>query len=223
MLTTTVENYLKALYLLESSDREHRIPTGQLADALDITPGSASAMIKTLAEAGFLDHEPHHGVRLSTSGMAEAIRIVRRHRIVERFLVDILGMNWSEVHEEAEHLEHAVSDRVIDHMDRLLGHPTVDPHGDPIPDAGGQVPMRQVRHLAGCEVGDRVTIARLADQHPRFLRFAEEHGLRPGAVLDILDRDDIAQSITFRRDDQDMVLALEPAGTIEVAASPGMG
>ena len=136
MISSTVENYLKELFLL-NPDGETQVATGELAKALSVTPGSATSMIKTLAQAGLVEHRPHYGVKLTGEGRTLAVHVVRRHRIVELFLVNILGMDWSEVHDEAEQLEHVVSDQVISKMDDLLGHPTHDPHGDPIPTPEG--------------------------------------------------------------------------------------
>ena len=146
MITSTVEDYLKALFLLDPIG-EKRIATGELAKATNVTPGSATAMIKTLAEAGLVRHRPHYGVQLTTTGRNLAVHVVRRHRIVELFLVQILGMDWGEVHDEAEKLEHAVSNEVIERMDALLGHPTADPHGDPIPNASGELPRRSLTNF----------------------------------------------------------------------------
>ena len=175
MISSTVENYLKELFLLEPRG-EKQIATGELAKALDVTPGSATSMIKTLAEAGLVEHRPHYGVKLTSQGRTLAVHVVRRHRIVELFLVNILGMDWGEVHDEAEQLEHVVSDGVITRMDDLLGHPTHDPHGDPIPDSGGTLPTRSLKLLSFCKEGENVSIARIGNQDTGFLKFAEEIG-----------------------------------------------
>ena len=215
MITSTVENYLKALFLLDQHS-EKQVATGELAKALDITPGSVTTMIKTLAEAGLVDHRPHYGVKLTKSGRTLAVRVVRRHRIVELFLVEILSMDWSEVHEEAEQLEHVVSDIVIDRMDELLGHPTLDPHGDPIPTADGSLPVRSLKRLSFCESGDRVSIARIGDQDTTFLKFAEDVGLILGEKIEIINRNNLTDSITVRSSNQEIVLGLSAAGRIEV-------
>jgi len=160
MITSTVENYLKALFLLDPC-AEKQVATGELAKSLHVTPGSATSMIKTLAEAGHVEHRPHYGVQLTERGRNLAIHVVRRHRIVELFLVQILGMDWSQVHDEAEQLEHVVSNEVIERMDALLGFPTVDPHGDPIPTAEGILPQRTLTQLASCNAGDCVSVERI--------------------------------------------------------------
>ncbi len=215
MITSTVENYLKALFLLDQNAK-NRVATGELAKSLSVTPGSATSMIKTLAESGLVIHRPHYGVQLTEHGRELAVRVVRRHRIVELFLVQILGMDWSAVHDEAEKLEHVVSDEVVTRLDALLGHPTVDPHGDPIPTADGKLPHRPLTQLASCNTGDSVSVARIGNQDTAFLQFAEEHGLLLGATLTITSRNEIADSITLQSGTQEVVLGLAAAGRIEV-------
>ncbi|MDP7008012.1 MAG: metal-dependent transcriptional regulator [Phycisphaerales bacterium] len=216
MLTSTVENYLKALFLLDPQAKKE-ITTGELAKALGVTPGSATSMIKTLDEANLLEHRPHYGVKLTGHGRKLAIRVVRRHRIVELFLVEILGMDWSKVHDEAEHLEHVVSDEVIDRMDDLLKHPSFDPHGDPIPKADGSLPSRTRQTLSESRVGQPLAVARMNDQDSEFLRFAEEHGLTIGAVVEIIDLNKYADAVTIKTSQDTIVLGLNAAANIEVS------
>ena len=126
--SSTVENYLKALYQAEAAnDEKTLVPMGQLATAVKVAPGTATTMVKALAESGLVEYEPYLGVRLSPAGTKLAALVLRRHRLIEQFLVEIMGMNWTEVHEDAEQLEHVVSDKLIDRMDAMLGHPSVDP------------------------------------------------------------------------------------------------
>ena len=124
------------------------VPMGQLASALGVVPGTATTMVKTLAESGLVRYEPYAGVRLTAAGEKLAALVLRRHRLIELFLVQVMGMSWTEVHDEAEHLEHAVSDRLIDRIDEMLGRPAVDPHGDPIPDPEGTLDRAGLRHAA---------------------------------------------------------------------------
>ena len=215
MITSTVEDYLKALFLIDPHGKS-QIATGELAKALQVTPGSVTSMIKTLSAAGLVVHQPHYGVMLSDTGRNLAVHVVRRHRIVELFLVQILGMDWGEVHDEAEKLEHAVSNEVIERMDALLGHPTVDPHGDPIPNASGELPRRALIPLASCKEGDEVSVARINDQDTDFLKFAEEIGLLLGSTITITSRNEHADSITLRSGSQEVILGLASAGRIEV-------
>src|SRR6187399_1372915 len=140
----TVENYLKAIYQAQTTLAEATalVPMGQLASALGVVPGTATTMVKALAESGLVRYEPYVGVRLTVAGEKLASLVLRRHRLIELFLVRILGMSWAEVHDEAERLEHAVSERLIDRIDDMLGRPIVDPHGDPIPTAEGRIPRQ---------------------------------------------------------------------------------
>jgi DtxR family Mn-dependent transcriptional regulator len=151
MPTSTVENYLKAI-LVRSADEDGVVATGALAEALGLTPGTITTMVKSMASRGLLEHQPREGVRLTPEGRALALAVVRKHRLVETFLVEVLRMDWKEVHEEAEALEHAISDRVLLRIDALLGHPVSDPHGDPIPSRKSPV-LGQTKGvtLASCE------------------------------------------------------------------------
>src|SRR4051812_9485258 len=150
MPTSTVEDYLKAVYSEQQRQGGGLVAMGALAAAMKVAPGTATAMVKTLAEAGLVDYEPRGGVRLSSKGQKLALHVLRRHRLVELFLVEVLGLDWSEVDEEAEELEHAISDKVLGKIDALLKFPKVDPHGDPIPTSAGKVPNRSLASLADC-------------------------------------------------------------------------
>jgi len=196
MPTATVEDYLKRIYLLQQSDQTSLVLMGRLATAMSVAPGTATAMIKTLAESELVDYEPRGGVRLTPSGERLALRVLRRHRLVELLLVEVLGLDWSQVHEEAEQLEHAISDTVVEKIDEVLGRPRVDPHGDPIPSAKGRVSHVKLLNLAECEAGQHGRIARIVDQDARFLKFASRHGLTPGAAVTVDERDDLAEAIT---------------------------
>ena len=154
--SSTVENYLKAIYkgtaALEAP--QTLLPMGQLASALSVAPGTATTMVKTLAESGLVHYEPYAGVALTPAGERLAGLVLRRHRLIELFLVRVMGYSWDEVHDEAEHLEHVVSDRLVDRMDQMLGRPEVDPHGDPIPDADGLVKPQEAQSLLTCQLND---------------------------------------------------------------------
>src|SRR5438874_4368244 len=189
--SSTVENYLKAIYQGQSSlaHEQRLVPMGQVASALGVTPGTATTMVKALAESGLAEYEPYSGVRLSAAGEKLAGLVLRRHRLVEAFLVQVMGMSWAEVHDDAEQLEHVVSDRLIDRIDEMLGRPTHDPHGDPIPNADGAVPHRQLENLLTCPTHTPLRVTRIADQDPAFLRFIEQHNLKPGQPLTVETRD----------------------------------
>ena len=196
MASVTVENYVKTLYLQQQETGEGLVPMGQLAMAMAVAPGTATAMVKTLEKAGLVRYEPRDGVRLSQGGEQLALHVLRRHRLIELYLVNVLGLDWSEVHEEAEQLEHAVSDRVLDRIDEALNHPRVDPHGDPIPTAKGALPQESLISLATTPSEDHVVVARIIDQHPEFLQFVRRVGLTPGASLTRIQRDEMADAIT---------------------------
>src|SRR5437762_8749281 len=162
--SSTVENYLKAIHQGQPSlpRVQRRLPMGHVASARSVTPGTATTMVKALAESGLVEYEPYTGVRLTKAGDKLAALVLRRHRLVELFLVQVMGMRWDEVHDEAEQLEHVVSDRLIDRIDEMLGQPTHDPHGDPIPDADGSLTPRHLDSLLTCPVRTPLKVTRIA-------------------------------------------------------------
>jgi DtxR family Mn-dependent transcriptional regulator len=195
----TVENYLKTIYLAQASLPDGALVSmGQVASAMGVVPGTATTMVKTLAESGLAAYEPYAGVRLTDAGEKLASRVLRRHRLVELFLVKILGMSWIEVHDEAERLEHAVSDRVIERMDEMLGRPAVDPHGDPIPTAEGTIARPNYLDLVAAPIGVPLVISRVVDQDADFLRFVEGRHLVPGTEVVIEARDPAADYVQLR-------------------------
>src|SRR5215475_1118634 len=173
--SSTVENYLKAIYQGQTAlpAGTRLVPMGYVASALGVTPGTATTMVKALAESGLAEYEPYSGVRLSKAGSKLAGLVLRRHRLVELFLVQVMGMSWTEVHEEAEQLEHVVSERLIERIDEMLGRPTHDPHGDPIPNQEGAITQRHLDSLLTCPLGTALKVTRITDQDPVFLRFIE--------------------------------------------------
>jgi DtxR family transcriptional regulator, Mn-dependent transcriptional regulator len=203
----TVENYLKTIHLTEAANRAHAqapegeralVPMGQLASALGVVPGTATTMVKTLAESGLVHYEPYMGVRLTSAGEKLASLVLRRHRLIELFLVKVLGMSWAEVHDEAERLEHAVSEQLIDRIDEMLGRPATDPHGDPIPTAEGTIIEPEYVDLLSAPIGAALIVERVVDQGPDFLRFIEERHLKPGSIVTINSRDDVADAVEIR-------------------------
>lgn len=196
----TVENYLKAILQAQTALRSPQalVPMGQLASALGVVPGTATTMVKALAESGLVRYEPYAGVRLTRAGERLAALVLRRHRLIELFLVKVMGMSWTEVHDEAENLEHAVSDRLIDRIDEMLGRPEVDPHGDPIPDAEGVVGRQQYETLLTCPLNRPVRVSRVSDQDRDFLQFIERHDLKPGAIVRVEERDAAADSVRLK-------------------------
>jgi DtxR family Mn-dependent transcriptional regulator len=223
--TSTVEDYLKRLYLAQQDSGARMIPMGQLAAIMGVVPGTATSMMKALADAGLVRYEPRRGVRLTASGDQLALHVLRRHRLVELFLVKGLGLDWSVVHEEADRLEHAISDQVLERIDAALGHPSVDPHGDPIPTRKGRVPEQAHRSLADCPTGERQRVARVIDQNAEFLQFADRHGLVPGAAVTVTGREPAADAVRVRLPRRRTVsLGLSAAAKIlvEPAAVPSL-
>lgn len=178
-LSRSVEDYLKAIYAL--SDAGDPASTSAIAEALEIQPASVTGMIKRLAESGLLEHVPYKGVRLTEPGTLEALKVLRRHRILETYLCERLGYSWDDVHDEAERLEHAASDKLIEQMANALGFPSHDPHGAPIPTRGGDIEATDLVTLADVSPGDRVTIRAVRDEDSSDLRSMAEGGLVPGA------------------------------------------
>jgi DtxR family Mn-dependent transcriptional regulator len=205
--SSTVENYLKAIYHGQAvlAPDVRLVPMGQVAAALGVTPGTATTMVKALAESGLAEYEPYSGVRLTAAGEKLASLVLRRHRLVELFLVQVMGMSWDEVHDEAEQLEHVVSERLIERIDRMLGRPTHDPHGDPIPTAEGTVDARRLDNLLTCPLDTPLRVTRVADQDPAFLRFIESNALKPGQPVTVEARDPAADSVRLRGRDRSSI------------------
>lgn len=203
----TVENYLKTIFLAQSSpgEADDLVPMGQIASSLGVVPGTATTMIKALAESGLVHYEPYMGVRLTPAGEKLASLVLRRHRLIELFLVKVLDMNWTEVHDEAERLEHAVSERLIDRIDEMLGRPAVDPHGDPIPTAEGTIARHAHVDLMAADLNTPLVVARILDQDAEFLRFAETRRLVPGASIVVRERHPAADSVRLELPSGDTV------------------
>jgi DtxR family Mn-dependent transcriptional regulator len=216
--SSTVENYLKAIYQGQSSlaSGARLVPMGQVAAALGVTPGTATTMVKALAESGLAEYEPYSGVRLSPAGEKLAGLVLRRHRLVELFLVQVMGMSWAEVHDEAEQLEHVVSERLIERIDDMLGHPTHDPHGDPIPNPEGAIMAKHLESLLTCPVGTPLRVTRIADQDPAFLRFIESNDLKPGQQVEVESRDAAADSVRLRRNHHQLTIGTGAASKLLV-------
>ena len=216
----TVENYLKAIYQAQAAqaERDGLVSMGQLASALGVVPGTATTMVKALAESGLVEYEPYVGVRLTPAGEKLAARVLRRHRLVELFLVRVMGMSWAEVHDEAEQLEHAVSDRLIERIDEMLDRPTADPHGDPIPDEEGQLKTGHYDTLLTCPLHVPVRVTRIADQDAEFLRFVESSQLMPGEIVELEQRDAAADRVSLKRGDDVITLGARAAAKLLVQA-----
>ena len=217
MPSLTVENYLKAIYQT-TARRDQPASTGALAAELEVSPGTVTSMLKTLAEAGLVAYTPYEGVRLTAEGSQLALRVLRRHRLIELFLSQTLGMTWDEVHEEAEHMEHAASDRLIDRIDAFLDHPPVDPHGDPIPGADGSLSTVDTRSLAECQAGDAFRLTRVLDQSPEFLRYLSESHMQLGVEGRVVANRDEAGIVTVQLGEHETTLGRQAAEKVLVSA-----
>jgi DtxR family transcriptional regulator, Mn-dependent transcriptional regulator len=196
-LSRSVEDYLKAIFAI--TERGEAASTSAIAAALEVQPASVTGMVKRLAETGLLQHVPYRGVRLTGKGIREALRVIRRHRILETYLLQRLGYSWDDVHEEAERLEHAASERLIDAMAAALEDPSHDPHGSPIPTSAGEIEAVDFATLADAGTGEHVRIRAVDDAEPEGLRSMEARGLVPGARLHV-EREGEGGALTVRVD-----------------------
>jgi DtxR family Mn-dependent transcriptional regulator len=226
--SSAVEDYAKAIYALQARCDGTPVSTNAIADRLQVTPGSVSAMVKRLAELGLVEHAPYRGVALSETGRRVALEVMRHHRLLELYLVKSLGLSWDRVHEEAEVLEHVLSEQLEEVISAKLGHPTLDPHGDPIP--GPDLVLREppTRSLSSLEAGDRGCFVRVSDSDPAMLRYLADHGIAPGARVEVLERQPFGGplSVRFRCPDGDpagemLALGGELARAMRVKLDPG--
>jgi DtxR family Mn-dependent transcriptional regulator len=197
--TAPVEDYLKVIYEIER--QAGAAGTNDIAQRLAIAPASVSGMVRRLADQGLLEHERYRGVRLTDAGRRVALRTLRRHRVIEAYLTQALGYPWDLVHEEAERLEHAASDELIDRMAAAIGEPTVDPHGAPIPTREGEIDERTFLSLADLAPGERGRVVRVSDDDAPRLRYLGELGLVPGAEVTLLSHAPFGGPITLRAGD----------------------
>jgi DtxR family Mn-dependent transcriptional regulator len=194
-LTAVAQDYLKVIWNAQEWSLE-KVSTKMLAEKIGVSASTASESIRKLAEQGLVDHEKYGAVTLTESGRRAALAMVRRHRLIEAFLVKELGYSWDEVHDEAEVLEHAVSDRLVARIDAKLGFPQRDPHGDPIPGSDGRVPTPPARQLWACHDGDAGTVARISDADPEMLRYFDSIGISLDSRLRVLTRREFAGMIS---------------------------
>jgi len=216
----TVENYVKTIEQISSGQDGRPASTGQIAAALGVSPGTVTSMLKTLDAARLATHRPYEGVALTRAGRGLALRVIRRHRLIELFLLRTLDMSWDEVHDEAEHMEHAVSDLLVERIDAFLGRPDVDPHGDPIPRADAvslaAADEGPVRPLATCGAGTAFRLARVLDQSPDFLRYLTDCGLALGTLGAVESNPDGAGLMRIRVGDRGLAIAIGAAGKLVV-------
>jgi len=214
-LSRSIEDYLKTIYEIGVDGTPAQ--TSAIAEALDVAPPSVSGMLKRLAEAGLLRHEPYRGVLLTGEGRRAALRIVRRHRILETYLMVKLGYDWATVHEEAERLEHAASDQLIERMAMALGNPRYDPHGAPIPTPAGEVEEPSHVTIADVPVGALAELRQVSDKDPDRLRYLASLGLKPGVVFQVVGRQPFRGPVSIRLSGvvpRDQILGHEMARTL---------
>jgi DtxR family transcriptional regulator, Mn-dependent transcriptional regulator len=214
-LTVAVQDYLKAIYVLEST--EERVTTSALAHRMGVSAPSANAMTKRLDELGLVERLPYRGVALTEEGRRGALEVLRHHRLLERYLVDRLGLTLDEVHAEAELLEHALSEELEAKIDAELGFPTHDPHGDPIPDRELRLVLRESRSLLDLEPGARGSIARVPDGDSELLRYLGELGIVPDARVEMLAQAPFGGPVTVRTSSGDHAISRELADRIAAA------
>lgn len=211
-LSVSTQNYLKAVWGLTEWSSVPVTPT-LIAERTGLKLSSVSDAVRRLSAQGLVDHVPYSSVELTRKGRSHALAMVRRHRLIESFLVSVLGYSWDQVHDEAEHLEHAVSDFMIDRIDEFLGFPTRDPHGDPIPSADGTVHIPDARRLTEVRPGHRVVVERVSDADPALLQFFEEHGFVVGATLEIGEGAPFSDALDARLAGADSSVALGRSAT----------
>lgn len=218
MPTSTVENYLKSIYK-QSQGSDGRVSLSEIAQDLNVTAGTVTSMMKTLAEGDLVEYEPWRGVTMTERGSRAALRVLRRHRLIELFLVEVMKLDWSMVHEEAEALEHVVSDTLIDRMDEMLEYPARDPHGDPIPNAEGALPSLKTVALSDCDEG-RYQLVRVLEDTPGFLVWLKDRHLRPGCTFVLKEKDSIAGLISLEREGFDSGASMSIASAEKLRVVP---
>lgn len=219
MITSfTEENYLKTIFKLAGESGEN-VNTNAIAEALQTKASSVTDMIKKLCDKKLLDHTPYQGVKLTADGQGKALQIIRKHRLWEVFLVERLGLGWDEVHDIAEQLEHTVSEKLYQHLDRFLNYPKFDPHGDPIPDHEGFIEQQELKSLSDTQPGERYHVSRIMVHLPEFLQYLQDIRLVPGTKVSILRRFDFDGSVSVKVEDgPEIMLSRQVASSIFVKA-----
>jgi DtxR family transcriptional regulator, Mn-dependent transcriptional regulator len=214
-LTDAIQDYLKEIYKLEAAGR--RATTSALAEVLEVSPPSVTAMLKKLATLGLVEHEPYRGATLTEPGERIALEVIRHHRLIEQYLVETLGLSIDAVHAEADRLEHALSEELEAHIDRTLGFPTRDPHGDPIPDAELNVATQDLTPLSTLAAGSKATVERVPDGDGELLRYLSKLKLTPGSRLEVRESAPFDGPVTVRIGGADHAISRELAARIDVA------
>lgn len=214
VLSQSIEDYLKAIYKLQTDEKG--ASTTKIAEAMDVSSASATNMLKRLAKMGLVDYESYRGASLTESGNKIALEVIRHHRLLELYLLEVMGYSWDEVHDEAEKLEHHISEQFEDKIAELLDHPTHDPHGDPIPSKDGIMPRMEVEPLTGVEEGRSYIVSRVKNQDPELLRYLEKIGLLPGAQITIKEKAPFEGPVTINIETNEQVLGYDMARHIMV-------
>ena len=216
-ITAAMEDYLKVIYGI--AERGDRITTQAIAERLDVAPPSVTGMLKRLADINLIEHERYRSIALTDAGRKVALEVVRHHRLLELYLAEALGYTWDEVHEEADRLEHLISEEFERRIDAVLGFPTSDPHGDPIPSASGDVSSVPDNLLAAMEVGESATIVRVSDNNAEKLRYLGSLGLYPDADVTVVERMPFNGPLRVKIGDDEHVVGLELAAAVHVDSS----
>jgi DtxR family Mn-dependent transcriptional regulator len=214
-VSQAVQDYAKAIWSLAQRS-DDPVSTSAIAERLEVSPASASAMVKRLESLGLVRREPYHGVQLTAAGERVALEVVRHHRLLELYLAEALGMSWDRVHQEAEVLEHAISPELSQLIAEKLGHPTHDPHGDPIPTADGEIDEPPSRSLADLAPGERGVFTRVSDANPDMLRYLSERGIDRGAELEVVEREPFGGPIFVRATGREHALGDQLARAMRV-------
>ncbi len=211
VLSQAVEDYIKTIYTLELESEGEGVSTTKIAEVLEVSSASVTNMIKKLAKMGLVRYESYYGATLTDSGKKIALEIIRHHRLLELYLKEVMGYSWDEVHDEAEKLEHHISERFEDKIAELLNHPTHDPHGDPIPSKEGIMPEIATEPLTDADVGEQLMLGRVTNQEPELLRYLETKGLIPGIELEVIEKAPFKGPVTVKVDGEEQVIGYEVA------------
>ncbi len=214
-ITHVIEDYLKAIFKLQSGGE--RVTTTALAQQLDVSPASVTKMVKRLAELGLLEHTPYQGVTLTGKGKRIALEVIRRHRLFELYLTQVMGLPWDQVHSEAERIEHVLSEHLEKRIEEILGYPLEDPHGDPIPNKDLEMPDIATAPLSELEEGEQASIRRVSDHDPECLRYLASLGLVPRATVEVLEKAPFKGPIRLKVGGSECVIGRELASTIYVS------
>ena len=216
MISRAMEDYLKAIY--QAARDEDKVSTSNLAQQINCSPASVTNMLQKLSELKLVEYEPYQGVALTPSGSKIALEIIRHHRLIELYLADVLGYSWDKVHEEAEQLEHVISEEFEERIDRALGHPTIDPHGDPIPTKEGKIAAPPSRSLWETPSGKKVQVYRVSDRDPEVLRYLANIGILPEVEINVLKKGPFNGPIHVQIEDSEHSLSEELATQIFVVS-----